>query len=289
MTLGQKLQKLRVNKGITQKALAEALHVSFQTVSKWENDENEPDFNTIKKLAKIYGCSIDYLFSEEEEYKEKESPQQVVIHSNLHVCERCNKDIPENDLYVDVRHRSHTSGRRTHSSTTEHFFHTKCFEEYTKGKEALEAKYRKQKGDRARRLSFGWGIGGGVAALVIALIVFFAVPYLKQNVHPGLSVLFSVLIGYFVFSLLYCVISGSYIEDVLLGVSSWSIRFPGLIFSFSIDGFAWFIAMKILFAILGFLAGIAAVILAVAISGILAMVSFPFVLAHNIQIKYVRD
>ena len=59
MTLGQKLKKLRTDKGLTQKDLAEQLHVTFQTVSKWENDENEPDISTLKELAKLYDVSVD--------------------------------------------------------------------------------------------------------------------------------------------------------------------------------------------------------------------------------------
>ena len=48
MTLGQKLKKLRTDKGLTQKDLADQLHVTFQTVSKWESDINEPAFSTLK-------------------------------------------------------------------------------------------------------------------------------------------------------------------------------------------------------------------------------------------------
>ncbi len=54
MTLGQKLKKLRSDKNLTQKDLADQLHVTFQTISKWENDENEPDISTLKELAKLY-------------------------------------------------------------------------------------------------------------------------------------------------------------------------------------------------------------------------------------------
>ena len=72
MTLGQKLKKLRGEKELTQKDLADKLHVTFQTVSKWENDENEPDITTLKELAKLYSCSVDYLLSEEEQDKPKE-------------------------------------------------------------------------------------------------------------------------------------------------------------------------------------------------------------------------
>ena len=67
MTLGQKLKKLRTDKGLTQKDLADQLHVTFQTVSKWESDINEPDFSTLKELSKILDCSIEYLFSDESE------------------------------------------------------------------------------------------------------------------------------------------------------------------------------------------------------------------------------
>ena len=66
MTLGEKIKKLRNEKGLTQKDLADQVHVTFQTVSKWENDENEPDVSTLRELAKLFGCSMDYLLSEEE-------------------------------------------------------------------------------------------------------------------------------------------------------------------------------------------------------------------------------
>ena len=88
MTLGQKLKKLRSDKGLTQKELSDQLHVTFQTISKWENDENEPDISTLKELAKLYDCSIDYLVNEEEQQEEKveeEKPataetKTIVIH-----------------------------------------------------------------------------------------------------------------------------------------------------------------------------------------------------------------
>ena len=59
MTLGQKIKKLRNEKGLTQKDLADQLHVTFQTVSKWEKDENEPDISTLRELAKLFECSMD--------------------------------------------------------------------------------------------------------------------------------------------------------------------------------------------------------------------------------------
>ena len=63
MTLGQKIKKLRNDKNLTQKDLADQVHVTFQTVSKWENDENEPDIATLRELSKLFGCTMDYLLS----------------------------------------------------------------------------------------------------------------------------------------------------------------------------------------------------------------------------------
>ena len=53
MTFGQKIKKLRTESNLTQKDLADKMNVTFQTVSKWENDTNEPDITNIKELAKF--------------------------------------------------------------------------------------------------------------------------------------------------------------------------------------------------------------------------------------------
>ena len=58
MTLGQRIQELRKQTGLSQEALGEALGVSRQAVSKWERDESQPDIATLKKLADIYGVSV---------------------------------------------------------------------------------------------------------------------------------------------------------------------------------------------------------------------------------------
>ena len=85
MTLGQKLKNLRNEKRLTQKDLADQLHVSFQTISKWESDINEPDIATLKELARFYGCSLDYLLNDtndapqkDDSDKEENKPTEIV-------------------------------------------------------------------------------------------------------------------------------------------------------------------------------------------------------------------
>ena len=111
-------------------------------------------------------------------------------------------------------------------------------------------------------------------------------PSIKVNVHPGLAVLWSVIISYALFAMVYCIITGSYIGDVFAWCAGLSIRFPGIIFSWDLEGFAFLIVMKILFAVLGFLIGVLALMFAIVFSAALGSVSFPFVLIHNINNNY---
>ena len=68
--IGAFLKQLRNGKGITQEQLAEKLNVSRQTVSKWETDETLPDIRQSKRLAALYGLSLDELVEFDRDVKE---------------------------------------------------------------------------------------------------------------------------------------------------------------------------------------------------------------------------
>lgn len=289
MTLGQKIKKLRNESGLTQKDLSNMVNVTFQTVSKWENDENEPDVSTLKKLASLFGCSLDYLLSEDEEQpvteeakQEEVQSQTIIIHQKeAHVCEKCGRDIPENDLVMeDICTRPASRG---HSAEyRKGYYHSACLEEVNKERAEKARLARIRQASSGAKKCFGWGIAGGVVALGIALAVFLT----QTQIHPALCVLYSLLIAYAIFAAVYCIVAGSYIGDVFLWCASLSIKFPGLIFSWDLEGFTWLIAMKILFAVLGFLVGVLALMLAIVMAGSLGALSFPFVLIHNIRTDY---
>ena len=61
MSLGNNLFNARKKKGLSQEDVAEKLGVSRQTISKWETDETLPDICQSKKLATLYGLSLDEL------------------------------------------------------------------------------------------------------------------------------------------------------------------------------------------------------------------------------------
>ena len=61
MDIVEKIQKLRREKGLSQEALAEALGVSRQSVSKWESGAVLPDTDKIIAMSELFGISTDFL------------------------------------------------------------------------------------------------------------------------------------------------------------------------------------------------------------------------------------
>lgn len=62
MNIGTKIKELRKQRGITQEQLANAIGISFQAVSKWENNLALPDISLAPILASYFGVSMDELF-----------------------------------------------------------------------------------------------------------------------------------------------------------------------------------------------------------------------------------
>lgn len=62
MTVGKVIAKLRKDNKVTQAELGQAMHVSSQAISKWENDSSCPDINMISKLAEYFDVEISIFF-----------------------------------------------------------------------------------------------------------------------------------------------------------------------------------------------------------------------------------
>ena len=64
MTIGEKITHLRIVSGISQDELAKKLGVSRQSLSKWENDETQPQLDNIKQLCELFKISADELIDD---------------------------------------------------------------------------------------------------------------------------------------------------------------------------------------------------------------------------------
>ncbi len=60
-SLGEALKARRTAAGFTQEYVAEALGVSRQAVSKWENGASEPSTANLMARSKLYGLPVDEL------------------------------------------------------------------------------------------------------------------------------------------------------------------------------------------------------------------------------------
>ena len=61
MSIGERIATLRIQRKISQTQLADAMEVSRQAVSKWENDLSTPDPAKMIRLADVLDTDLEYL------------------------------------------------------------------------------------------------------------------------------------------------------------------------------------------------------------------------------------
>ncbi len=110
MNIGNKIKELRKQRGITQEQLANSIGISFQAVSKWENNIALPDITLAPILAGYFGVSMDELFEfnlkeieaainsiVNEAYKFRESDPQ----KSRYILEEGLKRFPDNEILLN--------------------------------------------------------------------------------------------------------------------------------------------------------------------------------------------
>lgn len=79
MKIGDRIQKLRKDKGITQEKIGELLFVSAKTVSSWEMNRTEPSLDIIAKLSEVFECTISYLMYGDDEKLDIETEIKIKL------------------------------------------------------------------------------------------------------------------------------------------------------------------------------------------------------------------
>ncbi|MBR4278605.1 MAG: helix-turn-helix transcriptional regulator [Clostridia bacterium] len=110
MNIGHKIKELRKQRGITQEQLANSIGISFQAVSKWENNIALPDISLAPMLASYFGVTMDELFEfnlkeieddveriADEAYKFRQSDPE----ESRKILESGLKKYPENDILLN--------------------------------------------------------------------------------------------------------------------------------------------------------------------------------------------
>lgn len=79
MELGDRIRELRTQKNLTQEDLAKQLHITRQTISKWESNKSIPDIMCIKELCQIFEISVDEFLSNATYQKKKKKYYYVLL------------------------------------------------------------------------------------------------------------------------------------------------------------------------------------------------------------------
>ena len=281
--IGEKLKSLRNEKKMTQKDLAEQLNVSAQAVSRWENDDVEPSLETLGQLATIFNVSVDELFGKEPPEKRQAAQEAVVPAAApeqtaaavraevqkvmteqrpvLAVCEDCNKPLYDGKDIVRERHSEGGSTVRCVRCNAKH--------------QMRQHKFSLDELEEERRRAWIWSTVAAIALFIISLFVALG----PGEKHP-LYILagFGCALALFAF-LSCCFLDNTFVGEMWCSIAHWGfVDMPGVIFELDFDGIVFLIAVKILFAILGFLLAVASVLFATAVGLVVGIFAFPFAL-----------
>ena len=285
MTIGQKLAVYRRLSGMTQQQLGDYLNISPQAISKWEKDLSEPALATLRALAELYKVSVDEILdlksgfsdinvlSATEEPSEKESAApQTATSQTIGFCKECGITVTEENLGAKqpvVLCKSCFELREARKVAAAEAQRKKLQEEAAI--EAGKERVRRQK--IKSRLTWSLSVASIVAGLLAARLISGMIGNFEFS-----SLIVTIVLTYMVFSFVSCLFFDCVVQDVVFDWFSKSIHFPGLIFTFDLDGFIWLIGMKLLFWALGLLLGIVTGIIGVLLGLICAPFAFPFVM-----------
>lgn len=260
--LGKKIAALRKESGMTQRELGEELNISYQAVSKWERGESYPDFDTISRMAKIFGVKLSYFESEaevgdavaEEEAEKEDKP--------IGVCKACGRMITAAQAYTQT---PYIKCKDCHAREEKEKARVK--EEQEKKKRYKEA-WEREAVSKLLTKSFIWA--GIASALILVIGIVTACSVNGAGLYGVIGGIVTAAFGFFFVAQLFW--DGAVIDVAACGGKV--IGEPGVIFTFDLDGFIFLIAIKILFAVLRFIIWLATIIFFGLIAALISPITF---------------
>ena len=235
---GKIIAQLRREHNMTQAELGAKLNVTYQAVSKWENDQSQPDFATMAQIAELFHVPLTIFLSGEENETAVATAAAESAEPVLGYCTVCGNAVRQDNVaqqrpVLICKDCVEADARR-------------------KEEEARAAEQQKERQEQGRK----WAnkrtrnrglIWGGVIALVVMILV--AVSYAIGGGTAGAGIVAVLITGIFVYTFSSQMFWGGFIfETCLFGGKI--IGTPGIIFSFDLDGFIFLIVMKVIFALL---------------------------------------
>lgn len=101
----ERLNKLRNEKGITLKEMADELNTTEATLSRYENGIREPKMEFIKLISNYFSVSTDYLLGESEERSRADEIKETISSDPelLEFWDKLNKREDLKDLVKEIK------------------------------------------------------------------------------------------------------------------------------------------------------------------------------------------
>ena len=219
---GKIIAKLRKANGMTQEDLGKALNVTYQAVSKWENNLSRPDLDTITQMCRIFNITVDEFIN------------LANMTSNAN-----NADVPlpaaPNTPVPAPEPQQATELAAASVSTLD-----------APEKETVQPETEKAPQKQAS-LHVGFLIGI-ICAVVVGLGCLIGIGIFLQSDFGAVGFAFSAILGYFLFSFIVLLGHDALPAELFLDCVFKSVNVPGVIFTLDIDGILFLIFYKIILA-----------------------------------------
>ena len=294
---GRIIARLRKEHDMTQAELGEKLNVSFQAVSKWENDQSQPDFATMCAIAKLFDVPLTIFMEEESapgehaepalgeqaeesavalpaEEDEKQEPDELFGY-----CVSCGNAVRTSNLGKQYPKLQCVTCMENEKRKQIAAAQRKKAEDEAKRKRARELVARARE-DAKRKRDRGLIAGGVVGGIALVISLISCLVTQEWLAIPGAFV-----IGLFFFTFLSQMVWGGAVRSVFTYGGA-VIGTPGIIFTLDCDGISFLIICKVLFALVRFLVYIFTTIFLAVAAFLMSVVTFiPALTRMNGEIK----
>lgn len=300
MKIGSNIKAYREKAGLTQKELAEKLFISPQAISRYENDEVEPNLDMIEKMSEVFECSIEDLVHGKTTNKKASSKNKAASDVNIIINNEESKE-PESKRGTIICHDchrviregegTHTAKRRVDGATAEVVICNDCYEkglELDKKHEEDHPKVTTPTSSKKKWMKTASGAKSMVAGIIVGVVSFIVVMCIgftigAKALSPGATVGLSFLALYGMLTLVYCIFSDTYITELFVDVATASVHVPVYFVGHILGGdVVILIPLKICGAIISACIGVFILGFAIALSMMCSIVSFPFIAISRI-------
>lgn len=269
---GSAIAKLRKQQGLTQSELGEKLNVSYQAVSKWENNLSQPDLDTILRMSKIFDISVDDFYKIASTDTTLDSEQEEKIDTTmLGVCSSCGRTITKENLGSDA---DKLLCKACKQKANDAIIQLKREQE----RQARIAQSEKEINEAKFKTKLTWSF---IVGIISAIIVLIGTIWATNGTQIFTSIWIAISFMTMVPQLFWGGSIPFFIECSFCRTFTW----PGIIFSFDFDGILFLIGMKLLFWFLGIVLALICGIGSIIISLIISPFTFFFSLRRVLRTR----